>query len=434
LGWADLGVYGQTEFETPNLDRLAGEGVRFTQAYANSAVCSATRFALMTGRYPYRLPGGLEEPLIGRRNLGLPPERATLASLLRDAGYPTGLFGKWHLGDLPDFGPLRSGYEYFFGNYGGAVDYFTYKPPGGPQAAPGLYENEEPVERSGYYTYLLTDEAEKYIAQRAGQDAPFLLSLHFTAPHWPWEGPNDEVVSRDLKDLFHYDGGSLKVYAEMVKALDESVGRVLAALDEHSLRENTIVVFTSDNGGERFSKNRPFIGQKSELLEGGLRVPTLMRWPGRLSPQVSEQVTITMDWLPTLLAAVGVSPSAEYPLDGADILPVLEGRAAEHERTLHWRYKSHHQRAVRDGRWKYLKINDHEFLFDLVEDVRERANLKQKHPDIFGRLQGQWLSWDVDMLPVTEDVVSVPLTPDVQAERYTSDRETRSKMGARPLS
>lgn len=117
--------------------------MRFTQAYADSAMCSATRFALMTGRYQYRLPGGLEEPLIGRRNLGLPPERATLASLLRDAGYATGLFGKWHLGDLPEFGPLRSGYEYFFGNHGGAVDYFTYKSPGGPQAAPGVYENEE---------------------------------------------------------------------------------------------------------------------------------------------------------------------------------------------------------------------------------------------------------------------------------------------------
>ena len=356
----------------------------------------------------------------------LPPGHATLASLLRDAGYATGLFGKWHLGNLPEFGPLRSDYEYFFGNYGGALDYFTYKPPGGAKVAPDLFENEVPVERSGYYTYLLTDEAEKYIAQRASRDAPFLLSLHFTAPHWPWEGPDDEAVARELKNLFHYDGGSLKVYAEMVKALDKSVGRVLSALEEHSLRENTIVVFTSDNGGERFSKNWPFIGQKSELLEGGLRVPTLMRWPERLSPHVSDQVTITMDWLPTLLAAVGVSPSADYPLDGEDILPVLDGRAPEHERTLYWRYKSNRQRAVRDGRWKYLKINDHEFLFDIVEDVRERANLKQKRPDIFSRLQEQWLSWDRDMLPVTEDIFSLPITPDVQAERYTPDRETFS--------
>jgi len=320
---------------------------------------------------------------------------------------------------------LRSGYEYFFGNYGGAVDYFTHKPLHGSEQAPELFENEVPVERTGYYTYLPTDEAEKYIAERASEDAPFLLSLHFTAPHWPWEGPDDGAVARELKDLFHYDGGSLKVYAEMVKALDESVGHVLAALDEHSLGDNTIVVFTSDNGGERFSKNWPFLGQKSDLLEGGLRVPTLMRWPERLSPQVSEQVTITMDWLSTLLAAAGVAPSADYPLDREDILPILEGHAAQHERTLYWRYKASRQHAARDGRWKYLKINDHEFLFDIVEDVRERANLKHKHPEVFARQQQQWLAWDKDMLPITEDVFSIFPTPDVQAERYTPERETR---------
>lgn len=425
LGWADLSVYGQADFETPNLDRLAGEGVRFTQAYANSAVCSATRFALMTGRYQYRLPGGLEEPLTGRRNFGLPPEHATLASLMRDAGYATALLGKWHLGHLPEFSPLLSGYDHFFGNFGGGIDYFTHKPPRGPKGSRDLYENDVPVYRAGYYTYLLADEAEKYIAQRATNEAPFLLSLHFTAPHWPWEGPEDEAVARDLDDLFHYDGGNLKVYAEMVKALDASVGRVLAALDENGMRDNTIVVFTSDNGGERFSKTWPFIGQKSELLEGGIRVPTLMRWPARLSPQVSDQVTITMDWLPTLLAAADVSPSTDYPLDGEDILPVLEGRAAEHERTLYWRYKANGQRAARDGQWKYLKINDNEFLFDVVDDVRERANLRWKHPDVFERLQAQWLAWDSDMLPISEDVFSVSPTPDVQADRYTSDRKTR---------
>lgn len=426
LGWADLSVYGQTEFETPHLDRLASEGVRFTQAYANSAVCSATRFALMTGRYQYRLPGGLEEPLVGRKNMGLPPEHPTLASLLRDAGYTTSLFGKWHLGNMPEFGPRRSGYDYFFGNFSGAVDYFSHKRPGGDKAAPDLYENEVPIERVGYYTYLLTDEAEKFIAERAEQREPFLLSLHYTAPHWPWEGPGDEAISREMKDLFHYDGGNLKVYAEMVGALDDSVGRILSALDAHSLRDDTIVVFTSDNGGERFSKNWPFIGQKSELLEGGLRVPTLLRWPARLRPQVSDQVTITMDWLPTLLAAVGVSPNGDYPPDGDNILPILEGRAEEYERTLYWRYKANRQRAVRDGPWKYLKLNDHEFLFNVVDDVRERANLNRKFPEIFNRLREQWQSWDKEMLPITEDVFSITPTPDVQADRYTPESETRT--------
>ena len=185
-----------------------------------------------------------------------------------------------------------------------------------------------------------------------GRAQPFLLSLHFTAPHWPWVGPQDEAVSRSLDDLFHYDGGNLRVYGRMVEALDAAVGQVLAVLDEQGLAEDTIVVFTSDNGGERFSKTWPFVGQKTELLEGGLRVPTLLRWPARLQPQVSEQVTITMDWLPTLLAAAGAAPHPDHPSDGENLLPVLLGEQPPHARTLYWRYKAQAQRALRDGDWK----------------------------------------------------------------------------------
>ena len=330
LGWADLSVYGQADFTTPHLDALAGEGVRFTQAYANSAVCSATRFALITGRYQYRLRGGLEEPLVRKAHVhGLPPEHPTLPSLLRDAGYDTALIGKWHLGSLPTFGPLKSGYDRFFGNYGGAIDYFTHKPGVGDAVARDLYEGEVPVERVGYYTQLLADEATRWIGERSATK-PFFLSLHFTAPHWPWVGPEDEEISLGLKDLFHYDGGNLATYARMVRSLDKAVGQVLEALKAQGLADNTIVVFTSDNGGERFSKTWPFTGQKTELLEGGIRVPTLLRLPARIAPQVSDQVTATMDWLPTLLAAAGVTPDGNYPPDGENILPVLLGDAPAH--------------------------------------------------------------------------------------------------------
>jgi len=428
LGWADLSVYGQTEYETPVLDALAARGVRFTQAYANSAVCSATRFALITGRYQYRLPGGLEEPLArAGQTLGLPPEHPTLPSLLRDAGYQTALIGKWHLGAPPSYGPLKSGYQHFFGNHGGVVDYFTHKPGVGEQVPRDLFEGDEPVVRDGYYTDLLADEASRYVRER-DRERPFFLSLHFTAPHWPWVGPEDEAVSRELRDLFHYDGGSLATYAKMVRSLDAAVGRVLATLEEQGLTNDTIVVFTSDNGGERFSKTWPFVGQKTELLEGGLRVPTLLAWPRALRPQVSEQVTITMDWLPTLLAAAGAAPDPRYPSDGVDILPVLRGELAPFERTLYFRYKAQSQRALRDGRYKYLKINDNEFLFDLGTDVRERANLREREPAIFARLKEQWEAWNAEQLPITDAVFTHGITPDVQADRYAPERAVRDSI------
>lgn len=419
LGWADLSVYGQRDFETPVLDKVAAEGVRFTQAYANSAVCSATRIGLITGRYQYRLRAGLEEPLASvSRRYGLPPEHPTLPSLLREAGYTTALIGKWHLGRPPEYGPLLSGYDYFFGNLSGAVDYFDYRSTAGKD--PDLWEGNEPAKRTGYYTYVLGDEATRYVAE-ADAAKPFFLSLHFTAPHWPWVGPDDEEISRSVSKLTHYDGGNLRVYAKMVQAMDKAIGQVLAKLEERGMADNTIVVFTSDNGGERFSKVWPFVGQKTELLEGGLRVPTLMRWPARLKPQVSEQVTISMDWLPTLLAAAGTQPHPDYPSDGQNILPILEGKEPQRDRTLYWRYKANQQRAVRDGNWKYLKIHDNEFLFDLSYDERERANLREKHPEVFERLRKQWEEWSATMLPITAEVYSHGVDGSLQADHYSPE-------------
>lgn len=424
LGYADLSVYGNIDFETPNLDRLAGEGARFTQGYANSAVCSATRFALITGRYQYNFPGGLEEPLVRvGDNLGLPAEHPTLPSLLKEQGYETALIGKWHLGRPPKFGPLVSGYDKFFGNLGGALDYFTHQAGVGPDVPKDLWEGDVPVERTGYYTTILSDEAVKYV--KTERDKPYFLSLHYTAPHWPWEGPNDAAIAPTIKDLFHYDGGNLKKYAEIVQALDEGVGKVLKAIEESGKTENTIIIFTSDNGGERFSFNWPFLGQKTELLEGGIRVPTLFKWPAQVKPQVNEQVVVTFDWLPTLLAAAGGKPDPDYPSDGENILPVLKG-APPHYRTLYWRYKACNQRALRDANLKYLKINENEFLFDVVVDQRERANLKDKKPQEFERLKKLWTDLDSKFLPITSEVFTHGITPDIQADHYVPHQLTRN--------
>jgi arylsulfatase A-like enzyme len=231
------------------------------------------------------------------------------------------------------------------------------------------------------------------------------MSLHFTAPHWPWEAPGDAAEAGRIAgtNLRHYDGGTQRTYYRMIESMDLQIGRVLQALDAQGLADNTIVIFTSDNGGERFSDTWPFTGIKTELLEGGLRVPAMIRWPARLRPgQVCEQVAITMDWTATLLEAAGVSPDPGYPLEGTSLLPMLTGGAAVN-RTLFWRYKLMSQAAVRDGDFKYLKIEDNTFLFDVVRDPRERANLKDLRRDVYDRMVGMWNEWNAGMLPVVAD-------------------------------
>jgi arylsulfatase A-like enzyme len=417
LGYADVSCYGQRDYTTPNVDRLAIEGLKFTQAYANSCVCSPTRVALITGRYQYRLVAGLEEVinLESPKNAGLPPSHPTLPSLLKKSGYGTTLVGKWHLGFLPDFSPLKSGYDHFFGIWGGAADYFNH----GSKSRTPLYEQEVPVDRHGYMTNLLGDRAVQTIEGYAKSQEPFLLSLHFTAPHWPWEGPHDEAEAKRIKSLFHWDGGTQKTYIAMVQSLDTNIGRVLQALDVNGLTGNTIVIFTSDNGGERFSKIWPFSGMKYELLEGGLRVPSIVRWPGRVAPgSVSEQVMISMDWMPTLLAACGAHPDPAYPPDGESLMPILTDRASPHPRKLFWRFKAGGQRAVRDGDWKYLRIAGNEFLFDVVQDPRERANLKGRHSDVFNRLKSDWEAWNSTMLPERDRPARYGNPGDLMADRH----------------
>jgi arylsulfatase A-like enzyme len=423
LGYADVACYGRPDLKTPNIDRIAARGVRFLQAYANSAVCSATRTGLITGRYQYRLPLGLEEPL-GARDVGLPPEHPTLPSLLKKAGYGTTLLGKWHLGALPKFGPLKSGYDHFFGFRGGAVDYYAH----GNGVTDDLWDDDVPVHQMGYLTELLGSRAVDVIKGYAKARQPFLVSLHFNAPHWPWEAPGDQAESDRViarRNLVHYDGGTQKTYQRMIESLDQQVGRVLQALNTNGLTENTIVIFTSDNGGERFADTWPFTGRKTELLEGGLRIPAIVSWPARL-PQgrTTEQVAITMDWMPTLLAAAGAAPDPAFAPDGINLLPGLTQSAASVPRKLFWRYKANAQRAVRDGDYKFLKILDSTFLFNVVDDPMERANLKERRKDLFEQLVADWHQWNATMLPEINESGTGAFTGDQLADHIGAKRAT----------
>jgi arylsulfatase A-like enzyme len=423
LGYADLSCYGRRDIDTPSVDQLAANGVRFLHAYANSPVCSATRTALITGRYQYRVRVGLEEPLLNPRvDVGLPPEHPTLPSLLKRAGYGTTLVGKWHLGMLPRFGPAQSGYDHFYGFRGGAVDYYTHR---ANNQAEDLWDDDVPIRQAGYLTDLLGSRAVDVVSANARSDRPFFLSLHFSAPHWPWEAPGDEAEAERLrgKSLFDFDGGTQKTYRLMVEAMDRQIGRVLQALAVNRLTDNTIVVFTSDNGGERFSDTWPFTGRKTELLEGGLRIPTVMSWPAGLPKgRTTDQVAMTMDWMPTILATVGALPDPAFAPDGINLLPLLRENAAPVPRKVFWRYKTNAQRAMRDADYKYLKILDNTFLFNVVEDPMERANLKERRRDIYDRLVAEWIDWNAVMLPEIDDSYVENFTGDQLADHIGSQK------------
>ena len=427
LGWADLGCYGSTAIRTPNLDRLAAAGLRFTHGYSGSSWCSLTRLALYTGRHPGRLPAGLEEPMRTRdeRN-GIPSGQPTLPSLLREAGYDTAMFGKWHCGWLPWHSPLRIGFDTFFGNFDGAMDYFEHI---GTLGEPDLWEGETPVEMTGYYTDIVSEKSAQWVAQ--DRDRPFYLQLNYTAPHWPWEGRGDADIGARIADeyrrgevalpLFHLDGGSLAKYGELVETMDEGIGLVLDALEAAGKAENTIVIFTSDNGGERWSNNWPFVGEKGDLTEGGIRVPFILRWPEAIAPgQHTDRPAITMDWTTTLLAAAGADLGPDWSLDGVDLLAWLVEGAAYPEHDLMWRIAS--QGAVRRGRFKYVRdLRDqallgnwprrpgpYEMLFDVTIDGREAADIARHNPQIVAELREVWDRYNAELVPYPPDHPNLP--------------------------
>ncbi|TWF83528.1 sulfatase family protein [Streptomyces capillispiralis] len=413
LGWADLSCYDSPHIRTPNLDRLAAQGVRFTHGYAGSATCSPTRISLYTGRYPGRVKAGLEEPIQGD-GAGLEPTHPTLASLLGRAGYTTAMIGKWHCGSLPDHSPTKSGWDEFFGNFGGSLEYYSKIAEGGHY---DLYEGETSYSDLRYYTQVITERATEFIGRDHRQ--PWLLNLNFTTPHWPWiaEGDTEEAArlekllrevppERTTYVLAHTDGGSLDTYRQMVEGLDRSVGEALQALEDSGQADNTLIVFSSDNGGERFSYSWPLAGGKSTLQEGGIRVPTIVRWPARIDgAQVSEVPVFTPDWTATLLEVAGTRPDPALPLDGVSLAGYLVRGEGVPQRDLFWRQET--ERALRRGKWKYHRAadaripayDDQDVLFDLEQDPGECVNRATHEPELLAELKAAWEKVDAGLLP-----------------------------------
>ncbi len=398
LGSADLSCYGSKDLRTPAIDSLAAAGLRFRQAYANAPECTPSRCALLTGRYQQRV-GGLECAIglgnVGRYDeavwlqkrgeLGLPASESTLPKLLKARGYDTAIFGKWHLGYLDKFGPNRHGFDEFFGILGGAADYFRYTE---EDKAMVLRHNGKPVQTNGYLTDLVGQNALKWLKKRTNKK-PFFLYVPFSAPHSPFQTREDET-----KAGVQWRGANRPALLKMIEQMDEQVGAILRQIDEMGARENTIVLFMSDNGAPAGGSNAPLRGAKSSVYEGGIRMPLLVRWPGVLAPgSVTDQVTLMMDVTATLAAAAGV---AGAKFDGLDLRAEWRGERPLRKRTVFWRYKreKNRRKAVRDGDWKLVSDTGKESLFNLSTDPLEKENLSESNPAVAARLRGLLADWE----------------------------------------
>ncbi|HEY9183222.1 MAG TPA: sulfatase-like hydrolase/transferase [Gammaproteobacteria bacterium] len=402
LGYGDLGSYGATDLETPNIDGLARDGVRFTDFYANGATCSPTRTGLISGRYQQRY--GLEQPLGSQgasdHERGLPATGRSLPQLLKNNGYATALVGKWHLGWNDEFSPTAHGFDYFFGFKSGYVDFYQHTAGSDSPLKADLFENDRAVEVPGYLTDLLTERSVRFIEQNAGRR--FFIDVAYNAPHWPYQRPDDPSVARDnARHLTPFDNptSTRADYVAMVERVDRGVGEILAALERLGLRDDTIVIFTNDNGGEWLSRNDPLFQRKGSVWEGGIRVPAIFRWPGHIAPGgVSSQVGITMDLTASILAATGTPVPSDAGLEGIDLFPVLEGRKPPIERTLFWRIAgARRQSAVRAGDWKLLYDGPRALLFNVRTDPSERDDLIGERSEIAQRLAPLVAAWQEDV-------------------------------------
>jgi arylsulfatase A-like enzyme len=400
LGWADLGHDG-SKIDTPNLDKLAQQGVKLTRFYASAPMCSPTRAALLTGRYPHSV--GMPElsspePRGNVPVLALDHKAITIPEALKPAGYRSYMVGKWHLGFAPENHPRTHGFDEFWGSLIGTPQYWQPKE---------TYHNETPIKiQGGYYTDLLTDKAVEYLREGAASGKPLFMYLAYNAPHYPLEAPSDLIYKYRRR---FPDRGLFAIFAAQVERLDTGIGRVLATLDELKIADNTIVMFASDNGpsaeitaygpeGASYSHG-PLRGFKFATHEGGIRVPFLARWPGKLpAGAVRNTPAIMMDVLPTLLDAAKITPAADHEIHGTSILPLLRGEPFARQGALHW--ENQQNLGVLDGEWMLV----HQFwakpsLFRVTDDIGEAHDLAAENPEKVAELLALHEAWAKKYFP-----------------------------------
>ena len=395
LGWKDLGFQGATDIRTPKLDRLAREGARFEQFYVQP-MCTPSRAALLTGRYPMRY--GLQTLVIpSKGTYGLSTDEYLLPQVLADAGYQTAIIGKWHLGHADRrYWPRQRGFDYAYGAVLGEIDYFTHDAHG----VTDWQRDNEPVKEEGYVTTLLGDDAVRFVEKQQDKEKPFFLYLAFTAPHAPYQAPDEYVERfREIPDK------TRRVYAAMISSLDDQVGRVVEALDRTGQRGNTLIFFHSDNGGTRDARltgegkvesipcdNGPLRGGKGDLYEGGTRVPAFANWPGHITPGTVIKTPVhVVDILPTLAALGGASTDKCQPLDGIDISSALLGKGQPARTEVVYNIEPF-RAAIREGDWKLVwrtLLPAKAELFNIAEDPNESRDLAASHPEKVTELQAR---------------------------------------------
>lgn len=400
IGYGDLGCYGNTIIPTPNIDKLAAEGMIMTDFHTNGAVCSPTRAALLSGQYQQR--SGVESAIGFTKEIGMPLEKTTIGEAFKNAGYKTGVFGKWHVGHVDYFGPNDQGFdETWVSN--NSPDYHTHVSRVGEL---DWYHQQKLDEEPGYLTDLITQHTIDFI--KDNQEHPFFAFVSHVACHFPFQGPNDPP-HRTLGKIWHDQKyGPLpkseykRAYRDMLMAVDESVGKMVATLEELGIRKNTLIFITSDNGAYSWvGSNGPYRGQKGDLHEGGHRVPGIVNWLGHVKAGSQSDATIlTMDLLPTLLTIADIS-TADITTDGMDVSRVwLEGKSINN-RMLFWRFNNFYTEkkahAVRHGRWKYIKNEEGVFLYNLKKDQEEKHNLAERKPRKVKKFEQAFVDWEKDV-------------------------------------